>query len=73
MAKRTSNRAARRTLAQGKHAQIYRVSNRRQMNQIFEDQPGLAWETKPSASQKRARMHAYDLNGIADNNPQFHC
>lgn len=65
MAKRKSNRASRHLLAQGKDAQIYRVSNRRQMNQIFADQPGLAWETKPSASQKRARMQAYDLSGIA--------
>lgn len=53
MAKRKSNRAARHLLAQGKHAQICRASNRRQMNQIFDNQPGLAWQTKPSARQNR--------------------
>lgn len=64
MAKRKSNRAARHLLAQGKHAQIYRVSNRRQMNQICDNQPGLAWQTKPSARQNRARKNAYDFSGI---------
>lgn len=55
MAKRKSNRAARHTLAQGKQAQLYCVSNRRQMNQTFDDQPGFAWHTKLSASQSRAK------------------
>lgn len=68
MAKRKSNRAARHLLAQGKHAQIYRVSNRRQMNQIFDDQPGFAWRTKLSASQSRANkkrsMSFDDLCGV---------
>ncbi|KFB89679.1 hypothetical protein CR62_16635 [Serratia grimesii] len=84
MAKRKSNRAARHLLAQGKDAQIYRISNRRQMNQIFDDQPGFAWQTKPSARQRRNDKRRFewlrenastdcDYIGIADHNPQFHC
>lgn len=86
MAKRKSNRAARRLLAWGKCHTSFRITNTRVMyhggNMHFICPYVL--RTKPSRNQRRndkrrfewLREHAStdcDYIGIADHNPQFHC
>ncbi|BEN67417.1 hypothetical protein SMKC073_05910 [Serratia marcescens] len=85
MAKRKSNRAARRLLcvsAPGPE-DCYRISNRRW--QVYSANYPHSWQhVKPSRSQIRADKRRYawlrenastdcDYIGIADHNPQFHC
>ncbi len=57
-----SNRQARRLLALGKGGQIFRISNTREMHQIFDSTDGFGWVKKPSRRQHRAaKAPAYFL------------